>query len=171
MSRTGLTFICVIASLTASAVTPQMVSDPANLKGAEYVNPVIHADYSDPDVVASPDGKSFYMTASSFQSVPGLPILKSEDLVNWAIVNYALPEVPPADFYAAAAVHYPRAPQFWPSQARKPRPCKWGCGKLRLHHVLITYRPAHVVNGLGWLWCAPGLPPWPLRLPGSCPLW
>lgn len=105
MSRTGLTFICVIASLTASAVTPQMVSDPANLKGAEYVNPVIHADYSDPDVVASPDGKSFYMTASSFQSVPGLPILKSEDLVNWAIVNYALPEVPPADFYAAAPQH------------------------------------------------------------------
>lgn len=89
----------------AGAMTPQMVSNPANLKGKEYVNPIIHADYSDPDVVASPDGKTFYMTASSFQSAPGLPILKSHDLVNWAIVNYALPDVPPVDYYQAAPHH------------------------------------------------------------------
>lgn len=89
----------------AWAMTPQMVSNPANLKGREYVNPIIHADYSDPDVVASPDGKTFYMTASSFQSAPGLPILKSHDLVNWAIVNYALPDVPPVDYYRAAPRH------------------------------------------------------------------
>ena len=89
----------------AGAMTPQMVSNPANLKGREYVNPIIHADYSDPDVVASPDGKTFYMTASSFQSAPGLPILKSHDLVNWAIVNYALPDVPPVDYYQAAPRH------------------------------------------------------------------
>lgn len=89
----------------AGAMTPQMVSNPANMKGREYVNPIIHADYSDPDVVASPDGKTFYMTASSFQSAPGLPILKSHDLVNWAIVNYALPDVPPVDYYQAAPHH------------------------------------------------------------------
>lgn len=89
----------------AWAMTPQMVSNPANLNGREYVNPIIHADYSDPDVVASPDGKTFYMTASSFQSAPGLPILKSHDLVNWAIVNYALPDVPPVDYYQAAPRH------------------------------------------------------------------
>lgn len=89
----------------AGAMTPQMVSNPANLKGKEYVNPIIHADYSDPDVVASPDGRTFYMTASSFQSAPGLPILKSHDLVNWAIVNYALPDVPPVDYYRAAPRH------------------------------------------------------------------
>lgn len=89
----------------AGAMTPQMVSNPANMKGKEYVNPIIHADYSDPDVVASPDGRTFYMTASSFQSAPGLPILKSHDLVNWAIVNYALPDVPPVDYYQAAPRH------------------------------------------------------------------
>ena len=89
----------------AGAMTPQMVSNPANLKGKEYVNPIIHADYSDPDVVASPDGRTFYMTASSFQSAPGLPILKSHDLVNWAIVNYALPDVPPVDYYRAEPRH------------------------------------------------------------------
>lgn len=89
----------------AGAMAPQMVSNPANMKGKEYVNPIIHADYSDPDVVASPDGRTFYMTASSFQSAPGLPILKSHDLVNWAIVNYALSDVPPVDYYQAAPRH------------------------------------------------------------------
>lgn len=106
MKRTTI-ILTVMAAMTAGAwaMTPQMVSNPANLKGREYVNPIIHADYSDPDVVASPDGKTFYMTASSFQSAPGLPILKSHDLVNWAIVNYALPDVPPVDYYQAAPRH------------------------------------------------------------------
>lgn len=99
-----LTMMAAVAA-GAGAMTPQMVSNPANLKGKEYVNPIIHADYSDPDVVASPDGRTFYMTASSFQSAPGLPILKSHDLVNWAVVNYALPDVPPVDYYKAAPRH------------------------------------------------------------------
>lgn len=63
-----------------------------------YVNPVIFADYSDPDVVRV--GDTFYMTASSFQAAPGLPILTSKDLVNWTISNYALEKVPPASVYA-----------------------------------------------------------------------
>lgn len=106
MKRTTI-ILTVMAAMTAGAgaMTPQMVSNPANMKGKEYVNPIIHADYSDPDVVASPDGKTFYMTASSFQSAPGLPILKSHDLVNWAIVNYALPDVPPVDYYRAEPRH------------------------------------------------------------------
>lgn len=66
-----------------------------------YTNPVIHADYSDPDVVAAPDGNSYYMTASSFQCVPGLPILKSTNLVDWRVVNHAIDTVPPASFYGA----------------------------------------------------------------------
>ena len=55
-----------------------------------YTNPVINADYSDPDVCVGPSGEDYYMTASSFQCVPGLPILHSRDLVNWEIINYAL---------------------------------------------------------------------------------
>ncbi|HLR25437.1 MAG TPA: family 43 glycosylhydrolase, partial [Fodinibius sp.] len=46
-----------------------------------YTNPILHADYSDPDVVRK--GDDYYMTASSFNAVPGLPILHSKDLVNW----------------------------------------------------------------------------------------
>ncbi|MDE6628727.1 MAG: glycoside hydrolase 43 family protein [Muribaculaceae bacterium] len=95
--------VCVPAAVMAAGA--QIVSDPANLKGKEYVNPVIHGDYSDPDVTASPDGKRFYMTASSFQCAPGLPILRSDDLVNWELVNYALPAVPPAEAYSSAPMH------------------------------------------------------------------
>ncbi|KMT65655.1 glycoside hydrolase 43 family protein [Catenovulum maritimum] len=54
-----------------------------------YTNPILHIDYSDPDVVAV--GSNYYMTASSFNAAPGLPILHSTDLVNWQLINYALP--------------------------------------------------------------------------------
>src|SRR2546421_7541579 len=57
-----------------------------------YCNPVICADYSDPDVIRV--GDDFWLTASSFNCTPGLPILHSRDLVNWTIVNHALPNVP-----------------------------------------------------------------------------
>ena len=96
----------VAAAAGAESVQPTFVSNPANLKGGRaYVNPVIYADYSDPDAVASADGRTWYMTASSFQCTPGLPILKSTDLVNWTIVNYALDAVPPTDYYGAAPRH------------------------------------------------------------------
>lgn len=58
-----------------------------------YTNPVINADYSDPDVVAV--GDDYYLTASSFQCIPGLPILHSKDLVNWKIINHAVKELEP----------------------------------------------------------------------------
>jgi beta-xylosidase len=56
-----------------------------------YQNPVLHADYSDPDVVRV--GDDFWLTASSFNQVPGLPVLHSRDLVNWELVNHALPRL------------------------------------------------------------------------------
>lgn len=65
-----------------------------------YRNPVLHADYSDPDVCAV--GDDFYMTASSFNCTPGLPILHSKDLVNWQLVNYALKAIEPQEFYNRA---------------------------------------------------------------------
>lgn len=66
-----------------------------NLGDGHYKNPIIHADYSDPDVVRL--GDDFYMTSSSFNAVPALPILHSKDLVNWRLINHAIPEMP-ADF-------------------------------------------------------------------------
>jgi beta-xylosidase len=57
-----------------------------------YRNPIIYADYSDPDVIRV--GDDYYMTSSSFQCVPGLPILHSKDLVNWRIIGHALAKQP-----------------------------------------------------------------------------
>ena len=63
-----------------------------------YKNPVLHADYSDPDVVRV--GDDFFMTASSFNAAPGLPILQSKDLVNWKLLGHALKRQPPFDVYS-----------------------------------------------------------------------
>ena len=78
--------------MTASAQYKSDVWSPDNGDGT-YTNPVINADYSDPDVCVGASGEDYYLTASSFQCVPGLPILHSKDLVNWEIVNYALPNL------------------------------------------------------------------------------
>ncbi|MCR5304764.1 MAG: glycoside hydrolase 43 family protein [Lachnospiraceae bacterium] len=64
----------------------------ADLCDGTYRNPILYADFSDPDVVR--DGDRYYMTASSFNYTPGLPILRSYDLVNWELLNYALENVP-----------------------------------------------------------------------------
>lgn len=58
---------------------------------AKYRNPIIFADYSDPDVIRV--GDTYFLTASSFNYTPGLPILTSKDLVNWRLVNYALKNI------------------------------------------------------------------------------
>ena len=63
-----------------------------------YKNPIIHADYSDPDAIRV--GEDYYMTASSFNNVPGLPILHSKDLVNWRLINHVFREQEPKDVFA-----------------------------------------------------------------------
>ncbi|MCH5249073.1 MAG: glycoside hydrolase 43 family protein [Lachnospiraceae bacterium] len=63
----------------------------ADLGDGNYKNPILFADYSDPDVIRVKD--TYYMTASSFNYVPGLPILTSKDLVNWKLANYALDKI------------------------------------------------------------------------------
>ena len=78
--------------LTPTAAYISEVWSPDNGDGT-FTNPVINADYSDPDVCVGASGEDYYMTASSFQCVPGLPILHSTDLVNWEIVGYALKEL------------------------------------------------------------------------------
>ena len=57
-----------------------------------YTNPIIYADYSDPDPVRV--GDDFYMVASSFTYLPGVPILHSKDLVHWELINYAVKSLP-----------------------------------------------------------------------------
>ena len=84
--------------LTAAAQYRSQVWSPDNGDGT-YTNPVINADYSDPDACVGPSGEDYYMTASSFQCIPGLPILHSRDLVNWQIVGHAVKELEPKSVF------------------------------------------------------------------------
>jgi len=71
-----------------------------DLGNGTYKNPVLHADYSDPDAIRV--GDDFYMVSSSFENVPGLPILHSKDLVNWNIIGHALLRQPPFEHFNKA---------------------------------------------------------------------
>ena len=62
-----------------------------------YKNPILYADYSDPDVIRV--GDDYYMTASSFNAAPGLPILHSKDMVNWKLINHALQDQVPIETF------------------------------------------------------------------------
>lgn len=76
-------------------VSKVWVADQGN---GTYKNPVLDADYSDPDAIRI--GDDFYMVASSFDAVPGLPVLHSKDLVNWTLINHALKRQPPFDHFS-----------------------------------------------------------------------
>ena len=64
----------------------------SDLENGKYRNPVLYADYSDPDAIRV--GEDYYMVASSFCNAPGLPLLHSKDLVNWKVVNYCIDRIP-----------------------------------------------------------------------------
>jgi beta-xylosidase len=68
----------------------------SDLGDGNYKNPILFADYSDPDVICV--GDTYYMTASSFNYTPGLPILISKDMVNWELKNYAIKNIEYAAF-------------------------------------------------------------------------
>ena len=91
-------FLCCL-SVTVTAqqnyVSKVWVADNGD---GTYKNPVINADYSDPDVVRV--GNDYYLISSSFEDIPGLPILHSKDLVNWTIIGHALKRQPPFDHFS-----------------------------------------------------------------------
>jgi beta-xylosidase len=97
---------CCLFAVTCSAQIAPSVPDRnnelskvwvADMGNGMYKNPVLYADYSDPDIVRV--GDDFYMTASSFNCVPGLPILHSNDLVNWSLVGHAITSLQPRDVF------------------------------------------------------------------------
>jgi beta-xylosidase len=87
-------FSITIVSAQNDSISKVWVADNGD---GTYKNPILHADYSDPDAVRV--GDDFYMTASSFNAAPGLPVLHSKDLVNWRLVNYVFTRQPPFDVF------------------------------------------------------------------------
>jgi len=72
--------LCPVGTATAQMAVP--------VKEVVFHNPVLFADYSDPDVIR--DGANYYLVASTFHFVPGIPILQSTDLVHWTIVGHVV---------------------------------------------------------------------------------
>lgn len=103
MNKTIATFLSLL--LTTILLAQQQQTNPkisnvwvADNGDGTYKNPIVHADYSDPDAIRVRN--DFYLVASSFEDMPGLPILHSKDLVNWTIIGHALLKQPPFIVFA-----------------------------------------------------------------------
>jgi beta-xylosidase len=90
-----LCFLSFFELATSQGLSKVWVADNGD---GTYKNPVINADYSDPDAIRV--GDDYYMTSSSFNHVPGLPILHSKDLVNWSLIGHALKRQPPFEHFS-----------------------------------------------------------------------
>ena len=163
MTPSGRTAFALLVGGLLVACGPARVgpsSPPAwspDLGNGRYRNPVIFADYSDPDVVRV--GDDFYMTASSFGSFPALPILHSRDLVNWTLVNHAIPSFPDSTFDApqhgngvwAPALRYHDG-WFWIFYGDPDR----GIYRVRTRDVRARWEPPVLVQAAkGWIDPAP----------------
>jgi len=87
-----------VASRAAAGATNLVAPWIPDRGDGTYQNPVLFADYSDPDAVRV--GSDYYLVSSSFHVTPGLPILHSRDLVNWTIINHVFTVQPPADHFS-----------------------------------------------------------------------
>jgi beta-xylosidase len=98
--KIGLYILSLLLFVNANAQLTNYVSKVwvADNGDGTYKNPVINADYSDPDAIRV--GDDYYLVSSSFEDIPGLPILHSKDLVNWTIIGHALKRQPPYDHFS-----------------------------------------------------------------------
>jgi beta-xylosidase len=93
-----MTAVIAAASWGAKASSPALAPWVPDQGDGTYKNPVLFADYSDPDAIRV--GDDFYLVSSSFLAAPGLPVLHSKDLVNWTIINHLFAQQLPADFFS-----------------------------------------------------------------------
>ncbi|HWS36210.1 MAG TPA: family 43 glycosylhydrolase [Actinoplanes sp.] len=126
----------------------------------DYRNPILYADWPDPDVIRS--GGDYYLVASSFNRVPGLPLLHSTDLVRWRIIGHALQRLVPEEWY--------RVPRpgcgVWAPSIRQHDGRFWICWPDPDRGIYVT-----TADHPAGEWSAPSL-----VLPGRglidpCPLW
>lgn len=69
----------------------------ADLGNGTYVNPIVNADFPDPDVIRV--GYTYYMATTTMFHFPGVTILKSHDLVNWEYCANPLERIADTDAY------------------------------------------------------------------------
>jgi beta-xylosidase len=73
-------FACLAAMMAQAQPSKSQPVNPSDA-GNCYINPIVRADYPDPDVIRV--GTTYYMVSTTMYHFPGATIIKSEDLVNW----------------------------------------------------------------------------------------
>lgn len=150
---------------------------PRSVKGATtYSNPILFADYSDPDVIRV--GRDYYMVASSFHLSPGIPVLHSRDLVHWRIVNHVLPRLPFAPEYDMPGPHTLTDSVSKPIGGTRYAGGVWAPA-IRFHHGLFYVYWATPDEGIfmatskdpAGLWSAPTKVIDEIKLEDPCPFW
>lgn len=86
--RARLRKLLAAGCLAAASAALAQPASPTHPAAAMYRNPILFADYSDPDVIR--DGANYYLIASTFEFVPAIPILQSPDLVHWTILGHVV---------------------------------------------------------------------------------
>ena len=85
LTKTILVVVGILLSLTILRAQKHY-SDNGN---GTYTNPVIAADFPDPDIVLVRD--TYYMVNTTMFIFPGVTVLRSKDLVNWEYCSNAIP--------------------------------------------------------------------------------
>jgi beta-xylosidase len=160
MRRPIPTILFILATLgCARATDAESAPWVADQGDGSYKNPVLFADYSDPDVIRV--GDDYYMVSSSFNCVPALPILHSRDLVNWTLIGRAAERLPSPRY------DLPRHGEgVWAPSIRHHDGWYWvfygdpdvGCYMTRARDPRGPWEPLHLVHeALGMI--------------DTCPLW
>ena len=77
---TNFLFACLAVMAAQAQAQKSQPINPSDA-GTHYINPIVRADFPDPDVIRV--GSTYYMVSTTMYHFPGATILKSEDLVNW----------------------------------------------------------------------------------------
>lgn len=85
-------WIIAVLLLLSTQIVAQTIGEKKT-----FSNPVIFADVPDVDVIRVDD--TFYMISTTMHLMPGAPIMRSKDLVNWEIISYLYDEIKDSPFY------------------------------------------------------------------------
>ena len=97
MKKFSILLLVCLAVTKMQAQVERQQSTPISDAGAEFINPIVRADYPDPDVIRV--GTTYYMVSTTMYHFPGATILKSQDLVNWEYCAQPLKELLDNDKY------------------------------------------------------------------------
>ncbi|TKK67135.1 glycosyl hydrolase 43 family protein [Ilyomonas limi] len=89
MSKNSKYFLCFYMLLLLHTFVSSAQNVHADNGNGTYTNPLISADFPDPDVIRV--GDTYYMVSTTMFVFPGVTILKSHDLVNWEYCSNAVP--------------------------------------------------------------------------------